>query len=142
MIWQTIHEPIQSLLVHHRARRIIRIGDEDQTCVLVNGIRHSLKIVNEIRIRHLHILGTKQSRHQLINHKGVLCSDQLRLGIEKTMAQQLNDLVGSITQHHILQAQVMMIRQGLPQLVAATIRIDVHPCCLALHRLDRRWRWP
>ena len=93
MIWQTIHETIQRLLVHHRARRIIRVGNEDQTCVLSNSIRHALKIVNEIRIRHLNILGPKQRRHQLINHKGVLRSDQLRLGIEKTMAQQLNDLV-------------------------------------------------
>ena len=31
----------------------------------------------------------------------------------------------------------MMLRQGLPQLVAAAIRINVHPCRLALHRLDR-----
>ena len=36
----------------------------------------------------------------------------------------------------------MMIRQGLPQLVAAAIGVDMHPCSFLLHRLDRRRRRP
>jgi len=57
----------------------------------------AIKVMDKPRISHLHILRPKQSGHQFVNHKRVLCGNQLCLLVKKTVTKKFYNLVRAIT---------------------------------------------
>jgi hypothetical protein len=101
MLRQPVHEAVDRLLVHHRAGRVVRVGDEHEARVFGDRVRHRVQVVDESGIRDLHIFRAEKRGHEFVNDEGVLGGDQLGLAVEEGVAEQLDDFVGAVAEHHV-----------------------------------------
>ena len=95
------HEPVDILLEDHRARGIVRIGNKNFFGPRRDRRQHAVKIGGEIRIRHVDNLRPEQLGHQPVDGKGMLRHHHLVAGLQISMPEKFNDLVGAITENDI-----------------------------------------
>ena len=81
MFWNASHEAVDLGLIYHRAGRIVRVGDKDETCLICDRLRHRIEVMKKSWVWHLDIFCTKQCGHEFVDHKRMFRGDEFRIAI-------------------------------------------------------------
>ena len=134
MLRDALHETVDVLLEDHRACRVVRIGNENFFGPRRDRPQQAIKIGDEIRIRHVDNLRAEELSHQPVNGKGMLRHHHLVTGLQISMPQEFDDLVGAIAQDDIGHAKPQLLGHRLAQVIASAIRVKV----CSINRVDHR----
>ncbi len=81
--------------------------------------------MDEIGIVDFHVFSAEERGHQLVDHEGVLGGDEFGIPVEKGVAEQLDDLVGAVSEDDVGNVEPKLFGDGGAELVAAAVRINV-----------------
>ena len=85
-------------------------------------------------IRHLGIAAVEKTRHEQVERETVLSRHDLRLRVEESMADQLDELAAAGTHHRLLERDTPKLRQFAAQGKGRAVRVEVDTRASLLRR--------
>ena len=122
------------------AGRIVRDGKKNEFGFLRDRAFQTGQIVPVIDERHFDRPGAEQQRDQLVHDKCRTAHHRLVAGIEKNVAEQFEDFVGTVADNELIGAEPVTARELLAQREAAAVRIKLALLERALRRRHRTRR--
>ena len=132
---QLAQEVVERLIGHARAGRVVGRGEEDEARLRRDGAQHRGQIGREVDIVDHDGADAEELRHQRVDGEGVPRGDDLvDAGPGEGVEKQLDDLVGAVAEHDVLLAEAEFLRDGVAQVEAAAIGVEVGALDLLVHR--------
>src|SRR5260370_18058251 len=97
-------EVVDLLLLNQGSGWVVRIGNEDDFSFRRDRVYHCLQIRLKICRRRFNGVGIKKLRDEFVSDKGLLRDNHLVVAIKKRVADELDDLVGAVSENNIFAA--------------------------------------
>ena len=134
----SLHERVDLRLAYDRAGRVVWVRDEELARARRDRGGHRRQVMGKIWVVDLDGLRAEERGHQRVHNERVLRGDDFVARPQERVPDELDDLVRTVAEDHVLHLEPVLLRDRVAQVIAAAIRVEMRALERLVHRAKRR----